>query len=162
MLLPLPRNGGTNSRSDRSRACAVPCRESPHPSGDRNSPGEQHPQASHRTTPSERVQPSRASKRPDAVLWNPTVNSSRAGPKWHKHMTKCLLARGCINASRHIVEVGGIEPPSSRDEPGLLRAQLTSRSAWPLRSRQHVAARPSPIEVLSAPPDEELRASLSR
>lgn len=30
-------------------------------------------------------------------------------------MTKCLLARECINASRHLVEMGGIEPRPTAD-----------------------------------------------
>jgi len=41
------------------------------------------------------------------------------------------------------VEMAGIEPASLKGEQGILRAQLTRRSARPLRSRQQVAARPS-------------------
>lgn len=41
------------------------------------------------------------------------------------------------------VEMAGIEPASLKGEPGILRAQLTRRSARPLRSRQQVAAGPS-------------------
>jgi hypothetical protein len=42
-----------------------------------------------------------------------------------------------------MVEVAGIEPASSDDDPGLLRAQLVSCSARPLRSHQHVVDGPS-------------------
>ena len=38
-------------------------------------------------------------------------------------MTKCLLARECINASRHLVEMAVIEPASLKDRPDILRAQ---------------------------------------
>ena len=41
------------------------------------------------------------------------------------------------------VEVAGIEPASSSDDPGLLRAQLVKSFSRPLHSRQHVADRPS-------------------
>ena len=45
--------------------------------------------------------------------------------------------------NEHLVEVAGIEPASLRDEPGLLRAQLTRRFTRSLHSRQHVANEPS-------------------
>ena len=49
------------------------------------------------------------------------------------------------------VEVGGVEPPSSEGEPGLLRAQLTRRFSRLLPSRQHVVAKPSSSKVPSRP-----------
>ncbi len=51
--------------------------------------------------------------------------------------------RAGTSASVKGVEVAGIEPASSRDEPGLLRVQLTCRSTRLLHSRQHVANEPS-------------------
>lgn len=44
--------------------------------------------------------------------------------KWHTYTTKCLLARQCINASRHLVEMRGIEPRSDSNATGLLRVQF--------------------------------------
>ena len=37
--------------------------------------------------------------------------------------SKCLPARQCTNASRHSVEMAGIEPASLKDRPDILRAQ---------------------------------------
>ena len=53
--------------------------------------------------------------------------------------------------NEHLVEVAGIEPASLRDEPGLLRAQLTRRFTRSLHSRQHVADRPSTSKVPDGP-----------
>lgn len=58
------------------------------------------------------------------------------------------------------VEMAGIEPASLKGEPGLLRAQLTSRSTQPLHSRQQVAAGPSRSEVPNDPCDAGRPASL--
>ena len=49
------------------------------------------------------------------------------------------------------VEVAGIEPASSRGEPGLLRAQPTRRSARLPPSRRHVVDKPSSMSFLNRP-----------
>lgn len=59
--------------------------------------------------------------------------------------------RACQRGLPNRVEVGGVEPPSSEGEPGLLRAQLTRRFSRLLPSRQHVVAKPSSSEVPSRP-----------
>ena len=59
--------------------------------------------------------------------------------------------RSGVLPSFGLVEVAGIEPASSRDEPGLLRVQLTRRFTRLLHSRQHVANEPSGSKVPSYP-----------
>ena len=58
------------------------------------------------------------------------------------------------------VEMAGIEPASSRGEPGLLRAQPVWRFARPLRSHRRVATRPSLMGVPRDPSDESHAVSL--
>ncbi len=83
---------------------------------------------------------------PFNTLFNPDVQRLALHPLAEDESRTQTSSVAGLNDERG-VEVAGIEPASSRDEPGLLRAQPTRRSAWPPPSRRHVVDRPSSQKV---------------
>ncbi len=80
---------------------------------------------------------------PFNVLFNPDVQRLALRPEAEDESGTQTSSVVGLN-DEHWVEVAGIEPASSRGEPGLLRAQPTQRSTRLSRSHRHVGNESSP------------------